>query len=65
MSDSDTSDGVDRGDDDCPECGGLLTKKAIGVDGNTVAAKVEWLYCLDCGWDNRSGKTNQEKESAA
>lgn len=48
----------------CPECGGPLTTKSVSIDGNSVAAKVEWYYCLNCDWDNRTSTTGGESDGA-
>lgn len=55
------SDNQTGDSDQFPECGGPLTEKGVTVDGNTVAATVHWLYCLDCGWDNRSQEPDSDQ----
>jgi len=50
------TDGGFRTDDteSCPKCGSVVTEKGVSIDGNTIASEVYWLYCIGCGWDNRS-----------
>jgi predicted RNA-binding Zn-ribbon protein involved in translation (DUF1610 family) len=37
----------------CPGCGGKTTRRARVDSDDRVEAT--WLYCYDCGWDQREG----------